>query len=238
MGRTLVDTMVKLNDPRLPVYAQPTTCFTVPTTSGCPANPPKYAGMQNGLDNTFTATYFNITSRPGAIFYPGKTTYGTFGTSAGNKTPSYVMTFAEVSFIEAECAEKGLGGLTPAQAAGFYNAGVTASITQWGGTPAQATAYLAQPGVAYQPGATGLQQIGLQKWISLFTQGNEAWSEWRRTGLPATILPGPSMYTDVPGVPQRLLYPSGEQASNATSLSAAITDQGADTYLTKLWWAK
>jgi hypothetical protein len=230
MARTLVDTLNKLSDPRLPVYAQPTV-----------ADPTKYAGMQNGLDNTYTAQFFNTTSRPGAIFYPGITAYGTFGTSAGNKTPSYIMTFAEVSFIQAEAAEKGLGGLTPAQAPAFYVAGVTASITQWGGSPAAAATYLAQPGVAYVGGATGLQQIGLQKWISLFTQGTEAWSEWRRTGNPATILPGPSMYT-VPAIggviPQRLQYPPGEQASNAASLTAAITDQGADTQVTKVWWAR
>src|ERR1041385_2883390 len=132
MAKTLLDTMNKLSDPRLSIYAQPTLCFTAPTTSGCPAGSPQYAGMQNGLDNTYTSTYFNTTSRPGVIFYPGKTAYGTFGTSAGNKTPSFVMTCAEVSFIQAEAAEKGLGGLTPAQAAGFYNAGVTASIAQWG----------------------------------------------------------------------------------------------------------
>jgi len=238
MARTLVDTMNKLADPRLPIYAQPTACFTSPTTAGCPAVPAQYAGMQNGLDNTFTSTYFNTTSRPGAIFYPGKTVYGTFGTTAGNKTPNYIMTFAEVSFIQAEAANKSLGGLTPAQAAAFYNAGVTASMTQWGVSAAAAATYLAQPGVAYVGGATGLQQIGLQKWIALFTQGNEAWSEWRRTGNPASIVPGPSMYSDVPAVPQRLPYPPGEQASNAASLNGAIVDQGADNYLTKLWWAK
>jgi hypothetical protein len=227
MAKTFIDTLKSLSDPRLPIFAQPTT-----------ANPAVYAGMRNGLDNDSTNIYFNTTSRPGTIFYPGKTTYGTFGTSAGKATPSYIMTFAEVSFIQAEAAERSLGGLNPAQAAGFYNAGVTASITQWGGTSAQATAYLAQPGVAYVPGATGLKQIGVQKWIALFNQGTEAWSEWRRTGNPSTIVPGPFMYADVPGVPVRLPYPSGEQSSNATSLAAAITDQGPDTYLTKLWWAK
>jgi len=227
VAKTFVDTLKALSDPRLPIFAQPTT-----------ANSAVYAGMQNGLDNTFTNTYFNTTSRPGAIFYPGKTTYGTFGTSAGKATPSYIMTFAEVSFIQAEAAERSLGGLTPAQAAGFYNAGVTASITQWGGTAAQAATYLGQPGVAYVGGATGLQQIGLQKWIALFTQGPEAWSEWRRTGNPATIKPGPSMYSDVLGVPVRLPYPPGEQASNAAARTAAITDQGPDTYLNRFWWAK
>jgi hypothetical protein len=240
MAKTLIDTLNTLNDPRLPIYAQPTACFTTPTTAGCPAGSAQYAGMRNGLDNTYTAQFFNTTSRPGAIFYPGKTSYGTFGTSAGNKTPSYIMTFAEVSFIQAEAAQKGLGGLNAAQAAGFYNAGVTASMDQWGVSPGAAAAYLAQPGVAYVAG-TGLAQIGLQKWIALFTQGTEAWSEWRRTGLPATILPGPSMYTDpsIGGVvPQRLLYPPGEQASNGASLAAAITDQGADTQVTKVWWAR
>jgi hypothetical protein len=232
MAKTFIDTLNALADPRLKVFAQPTK-----------ADPTKYAGMQNGLDNTFTNTFFNTTSRPGAIFYPGGTAYGTFGTSAGKATPSYIVTFAEVSFIQAEAANRGLGGLNAAQAAAFYTAGVTASITQWGGTAADAAAYLAQPGVAYAGGATGLQQIGLQKWIAFFTQGNEAWSEWRRTGNPASIVPGPKMYVDtydagVAIVPRRLLYPLGEQAVNKANLDAAIADQGPDTQATKVWWAK
>jgi hypothetical protein len=226
MSKTLVDTMNALADPRLKVYAQPTK-----------ADPTVYAGMQNGLDNTYTATYFNTTSRPGAIFYPGATTYGTFGTSAGKATPSYIMTYAEVSFIKAEAAMRGWGGLNAAQAAGFYNEGVTASILQWGGTSAEATAYLAQPGVAFNP-ATGLAQIGLQKWIALFTQGTEAWSEWRRTGYPASIVPGPRMYSDAPGIAMRLLYPPSEQAVNQAGLDEAIARQGEDKTTTKVWWDK
>ena len=226
MAKTLVDTMNAMNDPRLKVFAQPTK-----------ADPTKYAGMQNGLDNTYTATYFNITSRPGAIFYPGATTYGTFGTSAGKATPSYIMTYAEVSFIQAEAAQRSMGGLTPAQAAGFYDAGVTASILQWGGTAAEAAAYLAQPAVAYSP-ATGLAKIGVQKWIALFTQGTEAWSEWRRTGFPATIVPGPSMYSDTPGVLLRLPYPPAEQSVNQAGLDVANARQGADLTTTKVWWDK
>ncbi|MEP6990044.1 MAG: SusD/RagB family nutrient-binding outer membrane lipoprotein [bacterium] len=227
VAKTLVDTLKALNDPRLAIYAQPTK-----------ADPTVYAGMQNGLDNTYTNIYFNTTSRVGTLWYPGATSYGTYGTSAGKKTPTYLMTYAEVSFIKAEAAEKGLGGLTPAQAAGFYIAGVTASITQWGGSASAAATYLAQPGVAYVPGATGLKQIGLQKWIALFTQGEEAWSEWRRTGNPASIVPGPKMYADVPGVPRRLVYSGAELSVNKTSLNAAIAAQGPDTYLTRMWWDK
>jgi len=226
MAKTLIDQLVSTNDPRLPIFAQPTK-----------ADPTVYAGMQNGLDNTFTATYFNTTSRPGTIFYPGATTYGTFGTSAGKATPSYIMTYAEVAFIQAEAAMRGWGGLTPAQAAGFYNAGITASMQQWGvSAPAIAT-YLAQPGVAFNAG-TGLQQIGTQKWIALFTQGTEAWSEFRRTGFPTTIVAGPKMYSDTPGLAMRLVYPPAEATANAAGITAATTRQGADLTTTKVWWDK
>ncbi|MEP6731943.1 MAG: SusD/RagB family nutrient-binding outer membrane lipoprotein [bacterium] len=227
MAKTFIDTLKALSDPRLPIFAQPTN-----------DDPTVYAGMQNGLDNTYTARFFNTTSRPGAIFYPGATVYGNFGSSAGKALPSYILTFAEVSFIQAEAAERSLGGLTPAAAAGFYNAGVTASITQWGGSAADAAAYLASPGVAYVPGASGLKQIGLQKWIALFTQGTEAWSEWRRTGNPASIVAGPRMYSDAQGVARRLLYPPAEQSNNGASLTAAIADQGPDAISTRVWWDK
>jgi hypothetical protein len=238
VSKTLLDTMNVLNDPRMKVYAQPRKCPVA--TSPCP-NPdptPVYAGLQNGLDNVTVTPFFNTTSRPGAIFYPGATVYGTFGTSAGRATPSYIMTAAEVAFIQAEAANRGIGGLTAAAAKGFYDNGVTLSITQWGGTAAEAAAYLAQPGVAYAGGATGLQQIGLQKWIALYTQSTEAWSEYRRTGNPASLKMGPKAYSDTPTIPRRFLYPVSEVSVNKASLDAAIAAQGADGYYTRVWWDK
>ena len=162
--------------------------------------------------------------------------YGTFGTAAG-KTDAVVHHDVRRDVVPpAEAAERGLGGQSGAAA--HYNAGVRASILQWGGTDADADAYLARPGVAYVAGATGLKQIGLQKWISMFTQGNEAWSEWRRTGNPATVKMGPKAYPDVPEIPRRIPYPSNEQTVNIDALKAAIARQGADTYLTRIWWDK
>ncbi|HKS07843.1 MAG TPA: SusD/RagB family nutrient-binding outer membrane lipoprotein [Gemmatimonadaceae bacterium] len=225
MAKTLIDTLLAFNDPRLPIYAQPTQ-----------ANPLVYAGLPNGMDNTTVPPFFNTTSRPGAIFYPGATTYGTFGTSAGNAYPSNILTYAELCFIQAEAAERSIGGLAPGAAAGFYNAGVTASIEQWGGSPAAATTYLGQAGVTYVGGAAGLQQIHLQKWIALFTQGSEAWSNWRRTGHPSTIVAGPSAYPEGIPLARRLPYPGSEQSVNAEALAAAIARQGADTYATRMWW--
>lgn len=225
VSKTLLDTMSALADPRVTIYAQPTK-----------ADPTKYTGLQNGMDNATVAPFFNTTSRVGAIFYPGATSYGTFGTSAGKKTPAILMTYAEVEFLAAEAAERGLGGQSGAAA--HYAAGVTASITQWGGTAADAAAYLARPGVTYVAGATGLKQIGLQKWISMFTQGGEAWAEWRRTGNPATIKMGPKAYSDVLEVPRRWPYASNEQTVNAVAWAEAVARQGPDTYATRMWWDK
>ena len=84
----------------------------------------------------------------------------------------------------------------------------------------------------------GLKQIGLQKWLSMFTQGNEAWAEWRRTGNPASIKMGPKAYADVPEIPRRIPYSSAEQTVNKASLEDAIARQGANNYLTHVWWDK
>ena len=226
VSKTLLDTMNVLKDPRVKVYAQPTK-----------ADPTVYAGLQNGLDNVTVTQFFNTTSRVGTIFYPGATVYGVFGTAAGKKTPSVIMTTAEVEFIQAEMLERGIAGAT-GSAKSHYEAGVTASIKQWGGTDAEVADYLARPGVAYVPGATGLKQIGLQKWISMFTQGTEAWSEWRRTGNPASVKMGPKAYPEVTEIPRRILYPSNEETVNASMLNEAIARQGPNTYLTKIWWDK
>lgn len=226
VSKTLLDTMNILRDPRVKIYAQPTK-----------ADPTVYAGLQNGLDNVTVTPFFNTTSRIGAIFYPGTTVYGVYGTAAGKQTPSVIMTVAEVEFIQAEMLERAIAGAS-GSAKSHYDAGVTASITQWGGTAAEAAEYLARPGVAYTPGATGLKQIGLQKWISMFTQGTEAWSEFRRTGNPVTVKMGPKAYPEVTEIPRRILYPSNEQTVNAEMLNEAIARQGANTYLTRMWWDK
>jgi hypothetical protein len=225
VSKTLLDTLNALQDPRMKIYAQPTK-----------ADPTKWTGLQNGMDNATVTPFFNTTSRVGAIFYPGNTTYGVFGTPAGKATPMNILTYAEVEFIKAEAAERGLGGQTGAAA--HYNAGVRASITQWGGSSADADAYLARPGVAYVAGATGLAQIGLQKWISMFSQGNEAWSEWRRSGNPATIKIGPKAYPELTEPARRMTYPVGEFSVNQDAVKEAIARQGPDNLISRVWWDK
>ncbi len=224
LSRTLMDIMLGLNDPRIPIYAQPTT-----------ADPTKYTGMPNGLRADSANKWLNIASRLGERFFPGATTYGTFG-GAGGSEPSFVLTYAELMFIRAEAAQRGIAGLTAGQAAGFYRDAVTASLEQWGVGSAAITAYLANPNVAYKGGVEGLKQIAVQKWIALFTDGGNAWAEWRRTCQPATLVAGPAAVVNF--IPRRLKYSTTETTANPDNLAAAVARQGPDNFGTRMYWDK
>ncbi|HUQ98490.1 MAG TPA: SusD/RagB family nutrient-binding outer membrane lipoprotein [Gemmatimonadaceae bacterium] len=220
ISRVLMEILKTNNDPRLPIYAQP-----APSDG-------QYRGAPNGVTAAKGAPYIALASRPGAVFYPGTTTYGFFG-GTGNSFPNFLMTYAELAFIQAEAAQRGIGGLT-GSAASYYNAGVQASMEQWGVTGAAAAAYLAQPGVVYVPGTEGLRRIAQQKWVALYTDGLQAWAEWRRTCVPATVQPGPDAQADE--VPRRLQYSDTEYSVNATNLETAATRQGGDDFSGRMYW--
>ncbi len=222
MSQTLMNVLAATSDPRIAVFAQPTE-----------ADPTRYAGMPNALSHAAAQAYLNTASRPGTAFFPAVTTYGTFNGS-GASQESYIMTAAEVLFIQAEAAARGLGGLSAGQAQGFYEAAIRASMEQWGIPSAAATAYLAQPSVAYTGGTEGLVRIAVQKWIALFGDGGQAWAEWRRTCQPATIRPGPEAITEE--VIRRFPYATGEYQTNAEQIAAAVARQGADEFVTHVWW--
>jgi hypothetical protein len=233
------------SDPRLPVYAQPAETV-LPEIAGrtlnyCPGGAgtsPCYVGLANALTQAITSPLVPATSRPGAIFYPGVTAYGTFGGSGGS-FPSFLMTAAEVEFIRAEAAERGIGGLTAGQAAGFYNAGITRSMEMWGISAANTAAYLATPGVAYTGAASSVDRqklIAIQKWLALYIDPIQAWSEFRRTCQPAILKPGPNALTAE--IPRRLYYSTNETAVNSASVAEAVARQGADNFLTHIYWDK
>ena len=108
-------------------------------------------------------------------------------------------------------------------------------MAQWGVTDASAiNAFLANPAIAYQGGTAGLRQIAQQKWIALFSDGVEAWSEWRRTCVPATVKPGPAAVINT--VPRRYQYSTREHSVNATNVDEAVARQGTDAFTTRMYW--
>jgi hypothetical protein len=207
MAATLIDTLNSLSDPRIAIYARPIEDGT-------------YAGMPHGIEAEDAANYNTAASALGTQIFEAT-------------QPSYLMTFAEFSFIKAEAAHRGWIAGGDAAAAQYYNEGIRASMEQWGVASADIDAYLLRPRVVYNA-ATAMPQIILQKWIAFFTQGFEAWSEWRRTGLPG-LQPAAASRIQPPQIPRRVVYPQTEQSFNNTNLRAAITAQGGDDLTTRVW---
>jgi hypothetical protein len=186
--------------------------------------------------------YFRLPTLSGATDYVGGTygssnTYRNFsspGAQLRQQTlPGVVISYSQVEFMLAEAAAR---GYITGSVAEHYNAAITASIEEWGGTPAEATAYLAQPGVAYAtaPGATYREKIGAQKWIALYNQPTEAYKEWRRLDTPKLTKPT----TANSEIPLRLPYPIAEQNVNTANYNTAAAAIGGDLVTTKLFWDK
>jgi hypothetical protein len=217
---TFIDTLKHLNDPRLPIFARPVQDPACGTAVSCsPVSAGDYRGMPNGLLAGDAGSWGTRSSRLGPQVFDAS-------------QPSYIMTYAEYSFIKAEAAER---GWISGSAAQFYQDGIRASMKQWGVDDADITTYLAQSRIVYAGGAAGLAQIGVQKWIALFTQGFEAWDEWRRTGYP-NLTPALNAKTADGQIPRRVIYPQTEQSFNNAHLKAAIASQGGSDALDKRLW--
>ena len=199
-ANTLVDTMNAHNDPRRKFFF---------TTVGSTGN---YIGGVYGAGNAFK----NF-SHPSA-----KVEAADF--------PAIIMDYAEVEFLLAEGAARGMNVGGTAQQ--HYNNGVIASIEFWGGTEADATAYLANP-VNQFDAVNWKKSIGVQAWINYYTRGFDAWIEQRRLDYPQLKAP-PSAVT---AYPVRYTYPSTEENLNPNYAEAASAI-GGDEVTTKLFWDK
>jgi hypothetical protein len=151
---------------------------------------------------------------------------------------AYYMEYSEVCFILSE-----LNGWDQT----WYENGVRASLEKWGVDEAAITAF-----VNNLPPASE-ETVLTQKYVALYMQPLEAWSEYRRTGYPNTlVLPGQTYtYTDDLGVsttltfepiggatdlPNRCKYLLNEASINEANLEEAIARMGGDEISTKMWW--
>lgn len=175
--------------------------------------------------------------------FPGEAIIGT-----SSKAPSYTeiyMEYAEVCFIMSE-----LEGWDQT----WYEEGVRASMQRWGVAAEDIDAY-----IATLPAATE-ENVMMQKYIALYMQPMEAWSEYRRTGYPNTLVKPNEEYTyswqfkrdgavvdtsatytfrpigGLTDVPARNKYPLNEASVNGASLEAAVSAMGGDEQDTQLWW--
>jgi hypothetical protein len=196
-------------DPRLDDY------FDAATSTAVPAD--TYAGGVVGTGNSKTTL-----SLPGAKLRV-------------QTLPGVLISYAQVELMQAEAIERGFA-MGSGTAESHYNAGVTASILEWGGSTAEASAYLAAPAVAYTTAAGNYKQkIGYQLWVALYNQPTESWTQWRRLDYPQLPVASNAVY---PVIPRRFLYPTVEQNLNATNYAEAAAAIGGDAVATKLFWDK
>ncbi|MEX2573170.1 MAG: SusD/RagB family nutrient-binding outer membrane lipoprotein [Balneolaceae bacterium] len=250
MSATLHSVLVGWNDPRLPVYLAEVW------------NGGGYKGLRNGLpadqkDRTFlTNNYSAVGNRWRPLFS------GPWG-EGGVNAPVEVLLAAEVYFLRAEGALRGwdMGGGTAEE---YYNEGIRMSLSQdrigasaaeiedyitgtdlpvgiddpWGTPPMTDIPVLYQPGAGFEK---QLEQIITQKWLALFPEGIEAWTERRRTGYPVGYAVINSINPNIPvtGLVRRQKYSSEEYSNNAVAVEAALDLLGGpDGDHIRVWWDK
>lgn len=226
-----------LKDPRLAVYFNPAK------------NSGEYRGVRNGQTSRDQGTLQNAASSMNVT-----------------QTSSIVwMDAAEAYFLLAEAKLRlGLGDKSVQE---YYEEGIRTSFSSKGATGADA--YLADdtnvPATSYMDYSYGypssvsvkvstltvkwddavsteikLERIMVQKWLALFPDGVEAWSEMRRTGYPAIV----SISRNASGgevktgeLISRLKFPTTEYSDNNQNTQAAVSLlNGADVAGTRLWW--
>lgn len=232
------------DDPRLMIYTAGIGDWTASEWKPKKTNPLAQLGFPNGFSQAAVAS-----ARGWKANFLIDTTFSRINPfMLDDSDPYMIMNYAEVEFLLAEAAERGIGGVT--DAATHYNNGVkaamqmltpyftnnSAAVAGTGAvTDAQVTAYL----TAYPYGGGGvkgteskLEQIGWQMWASKYFNWWEAWNDWRRTGYPTLV-----EFSDNPAnvtngkIPVRLPYPSTEVATNPN-----FNQQAKNNYVTPVWW--
>lgn len=211
-SNTMLDILVALNDPRLSSYYAPSS------STG------EWIGEVYGLTeaNGAATTNSSISQRSAKVL--------------AADLPGIFLDYASVEFMIAEAIER---GWVAGSAQDHYNAGITASMEYWTtASSTDITTYIAQPSVDYTnagSGTTWQQKIGKQKWLALYLQGVQGWSEWRRLDFGILQEPADGIL-DGDGIPMRMKYPVDEQTLNSTNYDAAVASQGSDEQNTKVWW--
>ena len=173
-----------------------------------------------------------------------------YGLQPGHLTPDFaipLMTYAELKFILSE-----YNNYSDAD----FKEGIEASIDYWAEVygesvdAADVAAYIAAVGAANP------EKVAVQKYIDLWLNGTEAWTEIRRTGYPEQLLrPGeftaedPEDATAAPlkftalsetkgDIIARVKYPTNESTLNGENWTAAVAklQDGTNNYYSKMFW--
>jgi hypothetical protein len=242
VSSNLGDTLVRYQDPRLPVFALDADLTTTPV---------EFLFVQPGQNSPYPNNFVTPTGTPAVrLSYPGNFFIGQNFTNASRagstfpaiaatdlaakSRPTLLLTYEESLFLRAEAAVRGWAA-TGENAQQLYEDGIRASLTRYG-VAAGAAAYLARPQVSFAAATTPaakLRNIFVQKWISFFaTNGAEAWTEVRRTNQPRLKAPLVNLLGGGRFV-KRLPYPDSELQRNPNVSQTGLTPGDIST---PVWW--
>jgi hypothetical protein len=212
----MVDHLFAMSDPRLAKYAAPVVSATGDTSKidYVEYGGSTYAGMPYGVLNP-GILQTRISFLPDAVFYDG--------TASGGMLYSY----AQVCFSYAEAHLRGWTGLA-GDAQTWYELGIAASHGQWGVSTADAVAYLG----TIAP--VSMETMATEKWVALYMQGHEAWSEWRRLDYP--VLTRATDALTGTGIPMRYGYGARSASANKANHDAAVAKISGYSQDSKVWW--
>jgi hypothetical protein len=156
--------------------------------------------------------------------------------------PTFYITHGEVSLALAEAKLNGwnVGSETAEE---LFEAGVKSAINNWVNYDASFTVdsgdiddYLAGLDFAGASAADQERMIGEQYWAATYFNHYESYANWRRTGFPVLTPTNYSGNVTNGQIPRRLRYPEAERGGNPENYAAAVSAQGPDEFMTKLWW--
>lgn len=143
--------------------------------------------------------------------------------------------------IRASFQERGVSG-ADAYIANNYSTPADFSDNSGNGRDASAVSTVT---VAWDEGASfeqKLERIITQKYLAIFPDGQEAWSEFRRTGYPKLFTIDHNASGGVISTStqiRRLRFPESEYSNNSAYVQQAVSLLGgADNGATRLWWDK
>jgi len=204
INETIVNLLVSNNDPRLAVYAQK-------NADG------EYRGKPSGVEDVPSDDWN----------YENVSALGEFYLDA--ELPGFFVSYPELQFLKAEAITRGyIAGDANAE----YRTGIIASLEFNEVAAGEISSFMAEKTLSGTQ-SQALDQIASEKYISLFSQGVEAWTEWRRTGVPSLTA---AIDGDLNEIPSRYNYPTTEGSVNKTNYDAAVAAQGPDKLTTSIWW--
>ena len=211
LSETMEEQLARFNDPRLNVFYRPIGNDSTGAT---------FKGLLNGPDASQTSISISDFSLTGRIFRE----------ETGSLKANF-MTAWETSFLLAEASLRNL--ITDNVGAQMrYEIGVRQAFEYW--NTSIPDSYLTTDSSAYAMfGADPLEQIITQKWIAQTINGYEGWIEYRRTGFPNLKTITASLNNNL--IPNRLPYPTDEDALNNTNFLRATATNG-NSVNTAVWW--